>query len=657
MPLDPLFRMAVTAGAVKAVMAHLRRGQDVNAVDRHGRSPLILAAASGHAGLCRVLLDAGADLNFRDREGRDAIEVARQRGRADVEQLFIAELESRVAESSAQALLRITADSQRAAQLIEPASQDWEPYEDHTPAPERPEFVAAAASIQRQISSHKLVDRDERWDDVELTLPEITAVAEFDGVLRNEFEQLLAQGLDYGWLSPAALDEIFEHVSSPDDFRRPMEVVLGELGVHLTAEYFEPNIVRQWVDEPSELVSASAAFVAAAGCDTVRVYEREIRGRSGLSRAIEAEIGRDVDRWTDAAIEAITKDMALTRELRAEMGQRDFPDSWIQGISQGNASASASVKSSAKRTADPGTLGRLLTGLGCGHAKLQAVGGAFSCRISTSFLRRLRARAHAVGCDEVAEVLGSALEGIATAHYRLVEANLRLSLYLAKQYRYSGLDFADLIQEGNLGLIRAAEKFDHKKGFKFSTYATWHVRQRMARFIADHGRTIRVPVHAIESVNVLAATRRRLEEKTSSDVDAPMIAAETGLPLRKVAALLALSEPIASLDEMLESEPDLGERSFPDARALDFTEDLDAQQLSCALAAVLDSLTPRAAEVLRMRFGLIDGEEMTLEQIGRSTGVTRERVRQIEAKALRDLRHPSRSRRLKQVFIHAESIE
>ena len=257
-------------------------------------------------------------------------------------------------------------------------------------------------------------------------------------------------------------------------------------------------------------------------------------------------------------------------------------------------------------------------------------------------------RVDLLSADEEVELAKRILADDESAKAELASANLRLVVSIAKRYVGRGMSFLDLIQEGNMGLMKAVTKFDHTKGFKFSTYATWWIRQAITRAIADQARTIRIPVHMVETINKLVRVQRSLLQDLGREPTPEEIGAEMDLPTEKVRNIISISQDPVSLETPIGEENDSHLGDFiEDGEAEDPEDNASYEMLKGELQDVLETLTDREENVLRLRFGLDDGRNRTLEDVGKVFGVTRERIRQIEAKALRKLRHPSRSKQLK----------
>ncbi len=282
-----------------------------------------------------------------------------------------------------------------------------------------------------------------------------------------------------------------------------------------------------------------------------------------------------------------------------------------------------------------------------GSADGSAADGLFIDDPVKAYLREI-GRVPLLTSEEEIDLAIRIMDGDESAKKRLSEANLRLVVSIAKRYLGRGMHFLDLIQEGNLGLIKAVDKFDYTKGFKFSTYATWWIRQAITRAIADQARTIRIPVHMVETINKVKRARSQLLHENAHEPSAEEIAEELDMPVEKVREIMRVAQDPVSLETPIGEEEDsqLGD-SIEDEQATASDDAVPSIMLKKQMEEVLNTLTPRESRVIRLRFGLDDGRSRTLEEVGAEFGVTRERIRQIEAKAIRKLRHPNRSNKLK----------
>ena len=421
--------------------------------------------------------------------------------------------------------------------------------------------------------------------------------------LEEAKEQITARGRERGFVTS---DDLLDAVPVDDFTPEQVEDFLSQVEEHLRGEGIEV------IEVPGDEVDATAQrqldvdLLKAPTNDPVRMYLKEIGKVPLLTAAQEVDLARRIEAGEFAT------------ELRVVMEEDERVDQKRLRL----------VAESVVAIRD-----HQLEKFG----KVEGIGRA---RISKSYKPKTR--------EDLDDFLRRVERDGQLAKRKLIEANLRLVVSIAKRYVGRGMLFLDLIQEGNLGLIRAVEKFAYAKGFKFSTYATWWIRQAITRAIADQARTIRIPVHMVETINKLVRTSRYLVQEIGREPTPEELAQRMDLPVEKIRRVMKIAKEPISLETPIGEEEDSHLGDFIEDRgALAPAEAASHQLLKEQVEGVLDSLTPRERRVLQLRFGLEDGRSRTLEEVGRDFNVTRERIRQIEAKALRKLRHPSRSRKLK----------
>lgn len=735
--------MAVVAGVETAVRLHIRRGDDLDARDDSGLTPLMMAAARNKEGICRLLLEAGVNPGLADPSGRSALTIARAVGASEsaalienalstatqgistVEaptsshpeaNLLILEKSSEderileiaktgkppsneveiPAEKNTEALANpICTDKKQAhsstinAMSLEFSDSDdeedsfdlsaWEAEEDG-PAPDGDDSLAEAAALLHQaISEHEPFDTAEDWGDFEAFLPEMAVPlprvgnAEVTAGLRGLFLRALREGS-----VPESVVEAFsqgEDGSKNDTGKILLCFVLNELGTETDdrLEIETPFFTSEETPIEEEMISEALAFmedVASGSNAPLRHYVREMKRTCLLTSEDEVFLGREMEEGAACAMDAlaawadgIARVLVVANLVRS--GEKD-----VECVSTGRTIDPSSIENDTDLESEPEVEAETIEELdiaalskatkeflvsaeeiaalshhaghgGKGEQKLREA--LSSSALSRTFLSELASDKNliAVGGTAASRFAGS-VKRQERARDRMILSNLRLVLSIAKRYQGLLLPFDDLIQEGNIGLMRAVDRYDWRRGFKFSTYATWWIRQRITRALADKGKMIRIPVHVHEKMLRVHKESKEIETQTGERPTVNELAERLSIPSAKLDALLrSMDEPTPI------HEP--GENGIPPAELIEDSSSPDPfistalLDLRKTLNRMLAELDMRSAKVLSLRNGLDGEESKTLEETGRIFGLTRERIRQIESKALKKLSHPSRT--------------
>ncbi len=663
----------------------------------------MLAASRGHLGVCQLLLDSGADPRLVDKEGKDALCVAGEKGRVELEELIRKYLPKSFDG------IRLTA-----GQIQEPPGahilpeqwmeiSDWEEYSD-LPAPMGDNGVVyAAGSLQRAITLHSPIDTAEDWSDVEIYFPEIrrrSSMSDSESDFLGSLRTLIIDGLREGQIALARIERLVggdgREPDFDDDTNAHLIIAVQELGIQLRddpgASLLCPNnssAINNFDGYGSLEVDEALTFVkdldSAVG-DPFNAYIKEIGRDELLSRDQEMALGEEMQAGLAQAINHLCKCELTVTELvrvgeaicRGELSRKSMfeaeseePDELSEDIDV--KSADEGILNVVDDEEEVTTEGEAADGEFASRiAKIKALAGRVfelsrnghysaaaelesevaSLKLSGHFVQKLfeMARASKPTSPNVRDI-ETALLRVAKARQEFVEANLRLVISVARKYSNSGLFLSDLIQEGNIGLLKAVERFDHRRGFKFSTYGTWWIRQSITRAIADKGREIRVPVHVNEAISKLNKARTELEHQLQREVELEDIAEKMEAPLAKVNRVLLAAQVPHSLDDLSDQLPSAVLASYEFAANVPSPfECVLAIETREVVAAALSDLGVREQQVVRKRFGLDEDEGHTLEEIGQSMLLTRERIRQIETKALRKLQLPSSRARLSAVW-------
>lgn len=700
--LNRLLRMAVLAGVESAVRMHVRRGDDLDARDSDGMTPLMLAALKNKVAICALLLDSGADASLTDPSGRDALEIAKGSGSAEVAAILSVPEPKTVAPPEAKECGSVESGTKQNAApedadnvpALQPATPEpvaadegffsglsaWEPEEDGPP-PEGDDMLAAAATAAHTaISAHTPIDSAEDWEDFEAFLPEhavpLPRAGDEEG--RERIRRLMTRALREGSVPEVEVETLCANGdgSRNQEGEALLGLVLGDLGSEMD-ERTETDSFPADGDDGGDArddaeISEALAFLDDLGSgrnEPVRIYVREMSRRKLLTAEEEPALARDIEEGGARALDALAAWPEGVAAVLAAAGRVRSGEADAEEVSDGSLQE-PSEDGAAEPAAEPGETDvengeesadaaagmseeaadflervaeteRLAKHAGKGGAGEKALRDALaSAKLSRAFLLGLANGGKAK--TGAAAAFAAAVARQAAARERLAVCNLRLALSIAKRYQGRGLSLDDLVQEGNIGLLKAVDRFDWRRGFRFSTYATWWIRQQVTRALADKSKTIRIPVHVHEFMNRVARDADGIERTTGRRPTAEALAERMSVSSRKLRALLARMEEPVSLHEP-DADGIAPADVLADTAAADPAEAAEKADLSAVLGRLLTQLEPKSAEIIALRFGLGGEEPHTLEELGEIHGVTRERIRQIEAKSLRKLRHPSRS--------------
>jgi len=730
--LNPLLRLAAISGAETAIQLHIHRGDDINARDRDGLTPLMLAAARKKKGVVRLLLDAGANPLLTDSNGRDAVYFAAEAGCSDtvaclfdalerikpgiidkvemtkerrlhgVETITIDDestlksatktlrnfqsIESSVTShidtsltvwqpptvmnETAESVISVLIDKTQTpdasileldvAPLYPDFASDWE--EEVVPAPPEGDdsVIEVACRIHETIARHRAVDNYEDWTDVDLDLPERAAPLkgnEDDAVI---FQFLLA-ALREGVVSEQSLAKASSGADGVpnDQDMRLLAMVAGELGA----------IIVEWdgdesphMEEPSHeevcLLDDAIVFAkefASGYNEPFRFYSKDMRGNL-LDAEEERALGREMEQAGLAALAALARWPeglsllfdAADRVARGESDAEPFsagPEPCSEDISSSRGNIPDDEDSGLDEVASffVTAVGAIKMARGDVRRMTEAL---IDARLTRGFLLKLANRTRR---NEAERDFSEALGRQSAARDRMILSNLRLALSIAKKHLWSGFPIDDLVQEANIGLIKAVERYDWRKGFRFSTYATWWIRQQVTRFIADHTREIRIPVHMIEAINKMKRFSALMLHEMGRKPTVNELHKRLDMPEDRIRKLQMVDKlTTISMETPVSDKEDLCLGDFVEGSYNESPIDMAVLiNLKETMQEALSGLKPREAKVLRMRFGIDMDTDHTLEEVGKKFDVTRERIRQIEAKSLKKLRYPERSGKLR----------
>jgi RNA polymerase primary sigma factor len=716
--LGRFLRMAVVAGVEAAVQIHIDRGDNLNARDDKGQTPLMLSAARNKFAICKLLLVAGADADLLDPSGQNALDIARAAGALEAVLAIEAACTPLIAShcndfSCEPAQVALDGQEGQAAKdpsaihLVDAAATPvigwtsnedgdpfdltgWEPEEDQPPPEGDHALSVTAFEVQSAISQHEPIDTSTDWEDFEAFLPSrATPLPRADNAeARERLRLVLLRAIREGSVPYSAIEDLTlgDDGEHNEEAGALLSMVINDLGAEtderfeysVSHESFEVFVAPETEPDEEDVVNEAMAFVddlAGRRNEPLRIYQRELQREALLTAEAEVALGQAMEHGVAKALDALAlwpsginrvldatkKVTSNTKPLRwlssgpqpelqdAEPTPGSETDTHLSAEAvgdEGDSQFELDAKESVDELSEFCTNAELLSGLAIGASQDTPEWSA--CRdalaslgLTRGFLLEL-ADSSLAGEHEPALAFVQGMKDYRGARDQMAVANLKLVHSIAKKYLFSGQPLDDLLQEGNIGLIKAVDRYDWRRGFKFSTYATWWIRQQVGRHIADKSKTVRLPVHVYEKTQRIAQATHAFELKQGHAPTIGEIAAMVELPIKKVLALArAALEPlplqeIEALDDLIAAD---AKDQFTARDPMDIVSDM---QLIGSVAKFLGTLKPKEESIVRMRFGIGLQEPMTLEEIGARLDVTRERIRQIESAALRRLKHPAR---------------